>query len=622
MMKNKKYIIFVLSLILMTTIIGCGLDEQSQKCIDKIKNGLQDRWSFTEQSYNSYDEFKKNIEQGIDAELSSVEEFKNIKFNDEKFDDCIKDYIKALESQKEGIGYIFKDAEKYNDLYLVNGSEVRSKCLKQLVGSYDLDVDAEYKDTFEEVLKGNEISFVTPGKQVKVETKYGKIGVSFIGFDILTNPADKNELVLYCEIENFSYYDEYNGESLLVDYFLGVYDGAGYNIECKSESYDYIDGYEEVAGVVELRRGEKGKFAISFDYSEDIDIVYAVVGGKEESFGCYLTSNEWKSKNNVNVSAELDTNDEDEIDYSVVREQMSNFGCNGMYNIYDGWVYSINYPEDGGRGFLAKMRTDGTEYTVLSKKGIPQYISVDGEFIYTVLNDDSSAKIYRCRLGGNDLTQLVKDNATYLQVTENCIYYNKYDISSGKTLGFFKANKDGSNEELILDKEIYYSYVIGNILYYQDDNDKETMHKYNLNTKKDEKITNEYSYCWVIDGEYGYYVKNDKSVEENDYSGSIVKVDLKSKKETVLYEGASTAGIVIDNISIYFINSNDSNRIYNIGKDGKGVKLVSQDTNCINLAIFGDKLMYMDFDNKYEFVDAIYLCEPDGSNKIRISKNQ
>jgi hypothetical protein len=40
------------------------------------------------------------------------------------------------------------------------------------------------------------------------------------------------------------------------------------------------------------------------------------------------------------------------------------------------------------------------------------------------------------------------------------------------------------------------------------------------------------------------------------------------------------------------------------------------------LAIFGDRLMYMDYDDKEEYIDAIYICEEDGSNKVKISKNE
>lgn len=327
-------------------------------------------------------------------------------------------------------------------------------------------------------------------------------------------------------------------------------------------------------------------------------------------------------ENLTNVNLDTNSIAEQNIDYSVVREQMSNFNCDGRYNIYDGWVYSLNFPEDGGSGLLSKMRTDGSDYTVLTEKGTPNFIHVDGEYIYCIIAGNEQTKVHRCRLGGNDLAQLIADDAWYLQVNGDSLYYTKHDVSTGKTLGFYRANKDGTNEEVILDKEIYYSYVIGDTLYYQDDNDGETIHKYDLVSKTDTQVTDGYSYGFVVDGLYGYYIKNDKSTAEKDHVGSIMKIDLNTKEETLLYNGVSTSGIVVSDSAIYFINANDADRIYSIEKNGANVKLISQDTNCSNLAVFDNKLIYLDHDDEKEYVDAIFLCSLDGSNKINISKTE
>ena len=597
----------------------CGLDEQSIQCLSDIQKGLQNRWDYTNLDYKTYDEYKDNVSKGISAELAAVDQYKGTQLSDKEFAALISKYITALENQAEGIACLFTDTNKYNTLYIENGLKVRCECLNQLKSKYNLNVDETYKSNFENVLDGSYTPLIAPGKQVKFDTEYGEIGIAFIGFESLVNPADDKELALYCEIENFSYYDEWNGESLIFDYFMGVYDGAGYNIEVKGECYDYIDGYKECAGVADLRQGEKGKFAIMLDYTEDIDIIYISVGGTEKAYGCYLTankSNDNTNDNNENTNIGNDPEVVDPINYSLVREQMNGFSSEGKYVIFDGWLYSLNFPGDGGSGLLAKMRTDGTEYTVLADKGTPHYIYVDGEYIYCILSDGNAANIYRCRLGGNDLTKLQESNAIYLQVADEYLYYNHCDSSTSRTLGFYRSNKDGSNEELILDKEIYYSYVVGDVLYYQDDHDGETIHKYNLVTQEDEKITDGRSYCFVIDGEYAYYIK----CSGTEYNGTIVKIDLKTKQETVLYDGVSSGGIVVGESSIYFINTNDENRVYCIGKDGKGIKLISQDTNCGNIAIFNNKIIYIDYDNNYELVDAIYICAQDGSNKIDIIK--
>lgn len=306
------------------------------------------------------------------------------------------------------------------------------------------------------------------------------------------------------------------------------------------------------------------------------------------------------------------------VDYSKVQQEMSNFMCESNYYIYDGWIYTVSFPLEGGSGLLAKMRTDGSDYFVLTDKGTPYYITVDGEYIYTILGSSEFSRIYKCRLGGNGLTQLVDTDVLYLQVVEDYLYYNKLDKESGRTTGYYRCDKNGANEEIVLDKEIYYGYIVGNDLYYQDDNDGETIHRYNMETKEDIRITNERSYAFVVDGEYGYYIGSERTASESNYTGNLVKINLLTKEETVLYENASTSATLLKDEKLYFINANDENRIYCINKDGTGIKLVSQDTNCSSLATYNDYLLYTDFDSNNEYVDGLYISNMDGSDKINL----
>lgn len=311
---------------------------------------------------------------------------------------------------------------------------------------------------------------------------------------------------------------------------------------------------------------------------------------------------------------------ESNINYKAVQQDMGNFMSEKAYTVHDGWIYKMSFPEDGGRGLLGKIRTDGSEYSVLTSKGAPTFINVEGEFIYSILQNEDTCSIYRCRLGGDDVKQLIKSNASSLQLVDDYIYYHKLDYNTGKTLGYYRCLKDGTEEELIIDKEIYYGYVVDNDIYYQDDDDSETIHIYNMETQEDVKLTDGFSYGFISDGKFVYYLKNDKSVTKGDLKGTIVKIDIETKEETVIYEGARTSDLVTKGNNLYFINANDDNRIYSIGKDGEGIKLISQDTNCGRLAIYGEQLIYTDFDSDFEYIDHIYICNLDGSDKIVISE--
>jgi len=308
----------------------------------------------------------------------------------------------------------------------------------------------------------------------------------------------------------------------------------------------------------------------------------------------------------------------DNTDFEEVQENMGAFASETSYSIDNGWIYSIDFPSDGGNGFLTKMRTDGEDYTVLSKKGAPFFINVTGEYIYCVMEaEDGSSGIYRCRLGGDDIEEIVKDDIECFQLTDDFLYYSKYDLSKEKATQYYRSDLDGNNEEMILDKEVYYPYVIGSIIFYQDDKDGETIHSYNMETEEDIKITDSYSYCYIIDGEDIYYIKNDNPILEEDYNGSLVKHNLKTDDETVLYDGASTDSLFAVGNVLYFVNANDEDRIYSINKNGDNIQLVAQDEECTGIYVKDDKLMYETLDEDY-YVSDIYLCGLDGSNKIKI----
>ena len=222
---KKAFQVFLLFLLIAAFFSGCNkanvqentCDEQVNACISDIKSGLESRWTFTNKDYNSYEEHRENVQQGIDAELSKIEKYVDVEFKDDKFDAIIEEYINALNSQKAGIEYKFSDTKKYNELYIENGLVPRKDCLNELKNKYGLNVGENFKDNFDNVLNGGYTPLVAPNEQVKFETEYGKLGIKSLGFESLVNPSNEKELVIYCEIENFSYYDEWNGESLLFD---------------------------------------------------------------------------------------------------------------------------------------------------------------------------------------------------------------------------------------------------------------------------------------------------------------------------------------------------------------------------------------------------------------------
>ncbi|MDL2263981.1 DUF5050 domain-containing protein [Synergistaceae bacterium OttesenSCG-928-I11] len=100
---------------------------------------------------------------------------------------------------------------------------------------------------------------------------------------------------------------------------------------------------------------------------------------------------------------------------------------------------------------------------------------------------------------------LVTGGVHTLQVVEDKLYYSKGDNSR-----FFRSNLDGKSEESVLDKDVYYPYVVGNFVLYQDDKDGESIHLYNMAEKLDRKILDGQAYNPNIVGNWVFCIVKDK----------------------------------------------------------------------------------------------------------------
>ena len=304
--------------------------------------------------------------------------------------------------------------------------------------------------------------------------------------------------------------------------------------------------------------------------------------------------------------------------YTENQTEMGNYMIDAYACIDNGWVYTYGWGADTNKPLFLKMRTDGTDDTVLHYYEGPSGINIKGEYIYSVLSYDTKPSIYRFRLGGEDEKKIV-DGAMYLSIVGDTLYYCRTDDGE-KTTTFNSCDLDGKNEKVVLDKEVYYPYVVDDAIFYQDDDDNETIHRYDIDSKEDIKITQEKTYGYILNDDYMYCLLNDGSTVDGDNTGYLAKVNLDSFKSETLYDGADTWGFNIKDDTIYFINANDENRIYSISKEGENISLVTQDDYCWPPCIYGDKMIYIDSHN-YEYVDELFICDLDGSNKKSLRKN-
>lgn len=308
-----------------------------------------------------------------------------------------------------------------------------------------------------------------------------------------------------------------------------------------------------------------------------------------------------------------------ETHYTENQTEMSNYMNFNEFYIANGWIYTRGFDSNTGMPLLLKMRSDSSDVSVLVKDVSPEFTTVKGEYIYSVLRTESTVDIYRLRLGGEDQQKIVS-GATALRIIGDELYYCKAEIKDGWeiTSSFCKSDLEGKNEEVLLEKEIYYPYLIDGILYYQDAEDNDALHKYSLETKEDQQINNYPTFAFILNDDYLYCIGNDNKTIDGDFFGTLERIDLETLESKTLYDGVHTGTLAVKDDRLFFSNGNDDGRLYSIDKNGENIGLVSQDDFCQTVCVYDDKLLYLDYTNDWEYVDGIYICNLDGSNKTNL----
>jgi hypothetical protein len=207
--------------------------------------------------------------------------------------------------------------------------------------------------------------------------------------------------------------------------------------------------------------------------------------------------------------------------------KMGAYMNNGCFLINDEYIF-LSY------GDMLRWRQDhkvvNGDFVRLPKEEIKTADIAEGK-LASYLNEGLDKALYyinekreieRMPIGGDEHKKISGAGIQTLQVEGGKLYYSKGDDSR-----FFRAGLDGKGEEKILDKEVYYPYVVGNFVVYQDDKDGESIHLYNMNERRDVKILDGRALCPNIVGNWLFcYVQN----AETKFS-QIVGVEFKASGE-------------------------------------------------------------------------------------------
>lgn len=192
----------------------------------------------------------------------------------------------------------------------------------------------------------------------------------------------------------------------------------------------------------------------------------------------------------------LDLTDEQVLD-------MSNFMAGGAAVEADGKLYGVYGGAEYGQGAfcMAEIKSGSTpgikNEVVILEDCWTNFLCEHEGAVYGIIDLEKIVKVE----DGNAET-IYEGFCDYLQVANGKIYF------SGEDYKLYSIDLDGSNKTLVLDKkDMYYTYILPNdMIIYQNDPDNESLHVYDMKTKKDYKVTDEVSYAPVICGDYCYYL--------------------------------------------------------------------------------------------------------------------
>jgi len=285
--------------------------------------------------------------------------------------------------------------------------------------------------------------------------------------------------------------------------------------------------------------------------------------------------------------------------------------------VKDNWIYTLGWDEYGNPQ-LIKTRSDLTDWTTLDEC-FATYITVVDNYIYYMGYNESEHGLYRIRTSGEDKVQI---SSAYgeMQIVDGYIYYTdlRYQYKDDSSLTsddahLYRCDLDGKNVDEIIDKPIFNFYIFENGILYQDDTDNESLHIYYTESGTDVKLNDDKSYWSIFDGEYIYYVKQQG---DDVFTRSIWRMKPDGEDDQIIAQYAVSNGILMADEYIYFVYADDSDRLYRIKKDGTGIELITQDTNILFVQMLENGIKYLKYNDDYSYIQAMYLAEFDGSNRI------
>lgn len=200
--------------------------------------------------------------------------------------------------------------------------------------------------------------------------------------------------------------------------------------------------------------------------------------------------------------------------------------------------------------------------------------------------------------GFNDSSFYINSGLTDIKVDNSYIYGLKED-------GLYRVNKTTKDMETLIDKDILKYTLCGDRIYYITRENKKVGYIDINNNIKTFEISDVSEI--LIDNDNIYVVKYKKK------SKMLVRYDKEGNNEKILTDDSNVSYIIQSENLIYFVNKNDSNKIYSITKNGDDLKKVD------DICSVSDNGNIKEIDgSKYMFVrgNILYYINTEDGNSL------
>lgn len=131
------------------------------------------------------------------------------------------------------------------------------------------------------------------------------------------------------------------------------------------------------------------------------------------------------------------------------------------------------------------------------------------------------------------------------------------------------------------------------------------------------RINDVRSFWPIFDGEYIYYLTDNANPDS--YQHKLWRMTSNGIINEEVPIGCTLNGYLLRGDYIYYINKDDNSRIYRCLKNGSNVELVTQDDMIGEMQFINNSIAYTRYDEDGHTILGIYLCDPDGSDKVEFA---